>query len=117
MLKKGLTVLSIALLTLAASNTAFAYTQESYSKQVRVEVHNASSTSLNLNGIYKLENLTTNEMFYALPNTPITFSQVNGEVSIYQVGSTMYSANGFALHALSGNEKMVVFTADVEARK
>lgn len=117
MFKKGLTVLSIALLTLATSNTAFAYTQESYSKQVRVEVHNASSTSLNLTGIYKLQNLTTNEMFYALPNTPITFSQVNGEVSIYQVGSAMYSANGFALHAISGNEKMVVFTADVEGRK
>lgn len=117
MFKKGLAVLSVAILSLLTTNTAFAYTQENYPKQVRVEVHSASTTSLNLTGVYKLENLTTNEMFYALPNTPITFSQVNGEVSIYQVGAVMYSANGFALHALSGNEKMVVFTDDVEGRK
>lgn len=117
MFKKSLTVLSVGILSLLTTNSAFAYTQESYSKQVQVEVHQATSTSINLNGVYKLENLTTKQLFYALPNTPITFSQVNGEVSIYQVGATMYSANGFALHALSGNEKMVVFTADVEGKK
>ncbi|WP_391207995.1 SpoIID/LytB domain-containing protein [Psychrobacillus sp. L4] len=117
MFKKGLTILSVAILSLLTANTAFAYSQESYPKQVSVEVHSASSTSLNLNGVYKLENLTTKEMFFALPNTPVTFSQVNGEVSIYQIGATMYSANGYALHALTGNEKMVVFTADVEGKK
>ena len=36
-------------------------------------------------------------MFFALPNTPVTFSQVNGEVSIYQTGASMFSANGFAI--------------------
>ncbi|GGA18664.1 SpoIID/LytB domain-containing protein [Psychrobacillus lasiicapitis] len=117
MLKQLITGLSVVALSLAVSNTAFAYKQESYSKQVRVEVHNASTTSLNLTGIYKLENLTTKEMFFALPNTPVTFSQVNGEVSIYQSGASMFSANGFALHALTGNEKMVVFTADVDGKK
>lgn len=109
--------LSVVALSFAATNTASAYTQENYSKQVRVEVHNASTTSLNLTGIYKLENLTTKEMFFALPNTPITFSQVNGEVSIYQQGATMFSANGFALHALTGSDKMVVFTSAVDGRK
>ncbi|TQR21371.1 SpoIID/LytB domain-containing protein [Psychrobacillus vulpis] len=117
MSKKWLTVLSVAILSLMTTNTAFAFTQESYSKQVSVEVHNTSTTSLHLNGIYKLENLSTNEMFYALPDTSITFSQVNGEVSIYQIGATMYSSKGFALHALSGNEKMVVFTSDVDGKK
>lgn len=104
-------------LSLAVSNTAFAYKQESYSKQVQVEVHNATTTSLHLTGVYKLENLTTKEMFFALPNTPVTFSQVNGEVSIYQTGASMFSANGFALHALTGNEKIVVFTSDVDGKK
>ncbi|MFF2752146.1 SpoIID/LytB domain-containing protein [Psychrobacillus sp. NPDC058041] len=117
MFKIGLTILSVAILSFLSANTAFAYTQESYPKQVSVEVHSASSTSLNLNGVYKLENLTTKEMFFALPNTPITFSQVNGEVSIYQIGAAMYSTNGFALHALTGNEKMVVFTKDTDGRK
>ncbi|WP_144509585.1 SpoIID/LytB domain-containing protein [Bacillus sp. FJAT-22090] len=117
MFKQLVIGLSVVALSLAVSNTAFAYKQESYSKQVQVEVHNASSTSLNLTGVYKLENLTTKEMFFALPNTPITFSQVNGEVSIYQMGATMFSASGFALHALTGNDKMVVFTSDIDGKK
>ena len=104
-------------LSFASANTAFAYKQETYSKQIQVEVHNTFTSSLNLNGVYKLENLTTKEMFFALPNTPITFSQVNGQVSIYQMGATMYSTNGYALHAITGNEKMVVFRAPVEGRK
>lgn len=105
------------MLSLVSTNSAFAYKQESYSKQVQVEVHNASTTSLNLSGVYKLQNLTTNEMFYALPDTPVTFSQVNGEVSIYQAGAAMFSAKGYALHAISGNEKIVVFTKNVEGKK
>lgn len=117
MFKQLITGLSVVALSLAVSNTAFAYKQESYSKQVQVEVHNASSTSLNLSGVYKLENLTTKEMFFALPNTPITFSQVNGQVSIYQTGASMFSPNGFALHALTGSDKMVVFTSDVDGKK
>ncbi|WP_313892615.1 SpoIID/LytB domain-containing protein [Psychrobacillus sp.] len=117
MKKKIITILSVAVLSLLTTNSAFAFTQENYAKEVKVEVHNTFSTSLHLTGIYKLENLTTKEMFYALPNTPITFSQVNGEISIYQAGASMYSANGFALHALSGNEKMVVFTSGVDGKK
>ncbi|WP_277585996.1 SpoIID/LytB domain-containing protein [Psychrobacillus antarcticus] len=117
MKKKVIAILSVAVLSLVSANSAFAYKQESYSKQIQVEVHNASTTSLNLSGVYKLQNLTTNEMFFALPNTPVTFSQVNGEVSIYQSGSSMFSANGYALHAISGNEKIVVFTSDVDGKK
>jgi len=115
--KKVITILSIAVLSLVSANSAFAYKQESYSKQIQVEVHNASTTSLNLSGVYKLQNLTTNEMFYALPNTPVTFSQVNGEVSIYQSGSSMFSAKGYALHAITGNEKIVVFNTNVDGKK
>lgn len=117
MKKKVIAILSVVVLSLVSTNSAFAYKQESYSKQIQVEVHNASTTSLNLSGVYKLQDLTTNEMFYALPNTPVTFSQVNGEVSIYQTGSAMFSAKGYALHAISGNEKIVVFTKDVDGRK
>lgn len=115
--KKFIAVLAAISLSFACANTAFAYKQETYSKQIQVEVHNTFTSSLNLNGIYKLENLTTKEMFFALPNTPITFSQVNGEVSIYQKGAAMYSSQGYALHALTGNEKIVVFNAPVDGRK
>jgi len=115
--KKVITILSVAVLSLVSANSAFAYKQESYSKQIQVEVHNASTTSLNLSGVYKLQNLTTNEMFYALPSTPVTFSQVNGEVSIYQSGSSMFSSKGYALHAISGNEKIVVFNTNVDGKK
>ncbi|WP_342560420.1 SpoIID/LytB domain-containing protein [Psychrobacillus sp. FSL W7-1457] len=115
--KKFVAVLAAVSLSFASANTALAYKQETYSKQIQVEVHNTFTTSLSLNGVYKLENLTTKEMFFALPNTPITFSQVNGEVSIYQMGATMYSSKGYALHALTGNEKIVVFRAPVEGRK
>ena len=117
MFKKVIAVLSVAVLSLAITNTAFAYNQESYSKEIKVEVQNVPSASLNLTGVYKLEDLTTKEMYYALPNTPLTFSQQNGQISISQLGATMYSTNGFALHALTGNDKMVVFTADVEGKK
>ena len=117
MKKKVIAILSVAALSLVSTNSAFAYKQESYSKQIQVEVHNASSTSLNLSGVYKLQNLTTNEMFYALPNTPVTFSQVNGEVSIYQTGASMFSSKGYALHAISGNEKIVVFNKNVDGKK
>ncbi|MEK3994133.1 SpoIID/LytB domain-containing protein [Psychrobacillus sp. FSL K6-2365] len=117
MKKKVIAILSVAVLSLVSTNSALAYKQETYSKQVQVEVHNASTTSLNLSGVYKLQNLTTNEMFYALPDTPVTFSQVNGEVSIYQTGAAMYSANGYALHAITGNEKIVVFNKSVDGKK
>lgn len=117
MKKKVIAILSVAVLSLVSANSAFAYKQESYSKQIQVEVHSATTNSLNLSGVYKLQNLTTDEMLYALPNTPITFSQVNGEVSIYQTGATMLSAKGFALHAISGDEKIVVFNQNVDGKK
>ncbi|MGE6487635.1 SpoIID/LytB domain-containing protein [Paenisporosarcina sp. NPDC076898] len=99
------------------SQSANAYQTESYAKPTLVQIHNQSSNTLVLNGLYKVTDKETLEEFFVTSKGPVALILANNEITLTHLGISINSSTGYIIEELKGSEQVAVFVSDTIARK
>ncbi|MGG3804418.1 SpoIID/LytB domain-containing protein [Metabacillus fastidiosus] len=109
MTRKVILTFFLSLSLLFIHNEASAATVKSYSNPVAVQLADAASSSIKLQGIYEFTNKGNNEKTFLLPNITMNASR-SGQNVVVNIGTSFTSSAGFEVKEVDNIAKYAKFT-------